>query len=262
MRGVDRYDEARLQGRLWTPLAYPALRPACWLDAADKKSLTISSGNVTAFTSRFGAGGGSANAGAALAYLPTGWTDGRSPCIDFPDDTHGFNLTTSVTYAGGTGLSGYVVVNRPGAGVNGYWGVLSGSVAGGPLLRLRDDDVLDSLRNFQADLLASPAISTGPMIVGFEFRTSSVTNRYNGTSASNSSDPALTSGLDRIGYDPVGGHLFNVGTDRMAEAIVYQGIPPTWIVQRIEGYLAWKWGVQDKLVATHPYKLKPPLLGV
>jgi hypothetical protein len=28
--------------------------------------------------------------------------------------------------------------------------------------------------------------------------------------------------------------------------------------QKLEGYLAWKWGIQGSLVATHPYYLSAP----
>jgi hypothetical protein len=28
--------------------------------------------------------------------------------------------------------------------------------------------------------------------------------------------------------------------------------------QSIEGYLAWKWGIQDSLATTHPYYIAPP----
>ena len=40
-RGVDGVDEARLQGRLWTPTL---LRPALWLDAADLSTISTATG--------------------------------------------------------------------------------------------------------------------------------------------------------------------------------------------------------------------------
>src|SRR4051812_47429097 len=42
-RGINAYDEARLQGRLWTPQAIqPAL--GCWLDAGDPSTITYAAG--------------------------------------------------------------------------------------------------------------------------------------------------------------------------------------------------------------------------
>ncbi len=53
---------------------------------------------------------------------------------------------------------------------------------------------------------------------------------------------------------------FNGG---MAECIVFNSEIPTSQRQQVEGYLAWKWGLQSSLPATHPYKNSPipPLLN-
>jgi hypothetical protein len=44
----------------------------------------------------------------------------------------------------------------------------------------------------------------------------------------------------------------------IAEILVYQGDLSTNQRQQIEGYLAWKWGLQSNLPANHPYVLFPP----
>jgi hypothetical protein len=31
--------------------------------------------------------------------------------------------------------------------------------------------------------------------------------------------------------------------------------------ERLEGYLAWKWGLVANLRAAHPFKNRPPLIG-
>lgn len=49
--------------------------------------------------------------------------------------------------------------------------------------------------------------------------------------------------------------LFN-GT--MNEIIVLNQLPTTALRQQVEGYLAWKWGIQASLPATHPYRSAPP----
>jgi len=40
-RGVNQYDEAQLQGLLWTP---DLVRPALWLDAADASTVSVATG--------------------------------------------------------------------------------------------------------------------------------------------------------------------------------------------------------------------------
>lgn len=48
-----------------------------------------------------------------------------------------------------------------------------------------------------------------------------------------------------------------------AEILIYDASLSLSQVQQIEGYLAWKWGLQGSLPATHPYKVSPipPLLS-
>ena len=44
----------------------------------------------------------------------------------------------------------------------------------------------------------------------------------------------------------------------LGELILYSGALTVSLQQQVEGYLAWKWGLQASLPATHPYKLFPP----
>ena len=46
----------------------------------------------------------------------------------------------------------------------------------------------------------------------------------------------------------------------IAEFIVYDGLLGSEERQRVEGYLAWKWGTQESLPVSHPYKLQRPLV--
>lgn len=51
----------------------------------------------------------------------------------------------------------------------------------------------------------------------------------------------------------------------------YQGIAYEWMywvgrhsddeMRKVEGYLAWKWNLQNKLPGTHPYRNRPPSIG-
>jgi hypothetical protein len=44
----------------------------------------------------------------------------------------------------------------------------------------------------------------------------------------------------------------------IAEAIILPTALAAPERQRIEGYLAWKWGLQGNLPADHPWKAAPP----
>jgi hypothetical protein len=44
----------------------------------------------------------------------------------------------------------------------------------------------------------------------------------------------------------------------LAEALVYRGTVTPFDKQRLEGYLAWKWGLQSNLPNAHPFRLRAP----
>jgi hypothetical protein len=55
---------------------------------------------------------------------------------------------------------------------------------------------------------------------------------------------------------------YHYGFDgKIAEIVVLKAAATTGQRQQLEGYLAWKWGVQSTLASDHPYKLTPPTNG-
>jgi hypothetical protein len=68
---------------------------------------------------------------------------------------------------------------------------------------------------------------------------------------SNTASVAVT-----MGNRPTSGYVNYDGF--MNEVIVYNQAYTTDQRQQMEGYLAWKWGLQTSLPANHPYKLWPP----
>lgn len=44
----------------------------------------------------------------------------------------------------------------------------------------------------------------------------------------------------------------------ISEVLVYNGTITLQNRQKVEGYLAWKWGLQNNLATGHPYKLNAP----
>ena len=59
----------------------------------------------------------------------------------------------------------------------------------------------------------------------------------------------------------IGGHrqkLVQYWQGYVAEILVYNGTVSDSDRQTMQGYLAWKWGMQNNLPASHPYKSSPP----
>jgi hypothetical protein len=102
--------------------------------------------------------------------------------------------------------------------------------------------------------MASVDHTQGTNIVGFYYGTQafsiSQTQAYN------------SAAWDTLGQAGPGANAgFYGGT--MKELIFYNSVVTTSQRQQIEGYLAWKWGLQANLPSTHPYKnsIIPPLLN-
>lgn len=75
------------------------------------------------------------------------------------------------------------------------------------------------------------------------------------TSALSTSDPTFTLQLGSSGN---GGSLL---TGDYSEFLVFDSQLSTTNQQLVEGYLAWKWGLQGNLPAGHPYKNAAPSIG-
>ena len=71
-----------------------------------------------------------------------------------------------------------------------------------------------------------------------------------GTAAGESTTTFELNFSGRSGGSPNSGNV--------AEILHYNEPLTTPQVQKVEGYLAWKWGLQANLPAGHPYKLAPP----
>jgi hypothetical protein len=111
--------------------------------------------------------------------------------------------------------------------------------------------------------------TTQPRLVGVTTLTAarydgaSVFGNYNGTPIAPTG--ALTSGGANWSALPfqTGMRSANTGASAdgfMCEVLCYNDSLPDLQVQEVEGYLAWKWGLQANLSATHPFKLAPPIM--
>jgi len=68
---------------------------------------------------------------------------------------------------------------------------------------------------------------------------------------------AITEGL-AVGGLSVSGYFTNCS---ICEAVVLYDAMPLADRQKVEGYLAWKWGIASSLIAGHPYKNAAPSYG-
>lgn len=159
-------------------------------------------------------------------------------------------VAASSTWGGGNRF-GRIWVSRSGY-TQGYLG--QGGVAGSVLAI--------------AGTLATTTVITGVSganVVSHSFSTSGLADdefdlAVNGgtpVSLTGNTGPLGTSGI-RIGADLVTVPGSNNWDGQIGEIVIVSGDLTVANRQKLEGYLAWKWGLEANLPSNHPYKLLPP----
>jgi len=275
-RGISRYDEAQLQGRLWTPLL---VGPSLWLDAADLSTLSVGASGVDSWRDKSGFGRDATTTVRRPAFLANALNG--LPAVNFTAasatklDTPDFSIAPSRQFcafavASTAGLLGGGTYRRLwvakgvnpdtlGAGATyaqGYMG--SGANAGSAMLIAGGSGV------------AAPVVTglgnTAPVLLTGAFGTAGAASNETTISANGGARQSLTgqsgalstTGI-RIGSD-VGSGGGTAWNSWIAE-IIFTGAIAFATLQSIEGYLAWKWDLKGNLPATHPFVNRPPLIG-
>lgn len=271
-KGISLYDQAILQNRLWTPNLF---KPAIWLDASDSSTITLSGSNVTSWNDKSGNARNLTQTTPAQqpTYQATGLNSRPTVRFDGIDDAmqntaYSFGNSPSFAYAvfqssNAAGSLGQIFMASPNPSntsigtellyINNYGGYTT--------ITLKPP----SLAN--ASLGVNTTFVTTPQIIGAGFdgsgtSPSDVEFILNGTQQT-----STTSGP--IGYvSEIGFSIGNrpiqqiVGLNgTISELIFFDSFIFTTNRQIIEGYLAWKWGLQNLLIATHPFANRPPLIG-
>lgn len=259
-RGRNDYEQAKQGGRLWTPSVWTGdQKLAAWWDFSDySQAITVVSGNLSSIADKSGKGNTltQTTSGNRPPWSAAGWVDKSVPSI-VPTGSQSLNFTTVLTYSGGSGLSASAIAYHSGSGVQSLFSVLAGVSA--PLLRFNAGKA-ELLRNFSASLLTSAAGScpAGANIIGCDTATNYCAVWTNGTLITNSTNPGFTTAVNCLLVD--NGTAFFTGGP--FGEIIFGLIKWTNKEhQLVDGYLAWKWNQVGLLVASHPFKKRPPLIG-
>jgi hypothetical protein len=243
-RGVDRVDEAIGQNRLWRPNELRAKgKLALWFDFSDPNSFTGDSGKIVTLRDLSGKGrtGTQATAGTRFAWEPTSIHGaGRGMAYWDAATEYFINFSPALTYNGTNGVSWAGVASF----TSGTSAIVGGAGTGGHELR-HDGGTTNS-----APLLT-------PMIFGSDAATNLSAVHTNGTRTGTSTNPGVSNGGDYIGTAAGGEHM----RGRCGEILASELLWSTGDRELIDGYLAWKWSLTNKLPGTHPYKNRPPLIG-
>jgi hypothetical protein len=241
-----------------------------WLDAADTRTVTGTS-PVTLWNDKSGQGWNATSTG-ALGTVTTGTALNSQNTIRFAASTslnisnvvmpstqtsvfYVFRGITSNTSGGGTG---YFIFSRTADNFAVYTGneqfaSYQNQSAGRSYVLVMGPGGERNWGN-----LSTTAFSTGTNVIA--------TTGVSYASSNGLSLPLVRS--DNVSNSVFTATTYQIGTSRsccgdvftfdLGELVVYDGTTSTVVAQQIEGYLAWKWGVQRSLPTTHPYYGLPP----
>jgi hypothetical protein len=284
-RGVSPVDEARLQGRAWTPAV---LRPALWLDAADLSTISTATG-VSQLRDKSGNGRDfTQGTGVTQPTLTPNGLNGRN-VLSF----NGSQWLTSVSAAStwnflhNTNGSSVFAVWKAGniADPNAIYGLMGTNAATSANIGtyIAFDDRASAPRNngvlTQVSGGGSASVSAASadnlMPANTPVILSHLIDPNNGTPANRSFvrvnktlsqvntqliAPSASNASFALQIGALGNNIVPL-VGYIAEIVVLASVASTTVRQQIEGHLAWKWGLRNALIAGHPFANRPPLIG-
>ena len=238
---------------------------AIWLDAADKSTITASGTSLTSWLNK-GTLGATAvqNAGTTTTNAAT------------------YNGNNIIQFAASTQLKITLAIpNQPRAwfavfrqtyqlnASNPYFQIFGAFTYGydqisGPEYNSGTGGYnMDEFRNSITGMVDTTSATNGYNVfkiynwINSAASTSSNRIAINGTSLSLTAGSSLAAGYatSSIAYVIMNGYLPSAD---IAELILINAEITTAQIQKIEGYLAWKWGLAASLPSTHPHRLYPP----
>ena len=217
-----------------------------WLDASDTATTTVVTGKLTAWTDKSGKGCVVTVPATTVTYT-SAFLNGRAT-LGFAGNA---NITTTIPTPPGNGDYAVIAVWKPYSGGT-YAAITMGPTSASPSLGLGYNGSYYNLFEWgQAE--SDYTAAAGSYVIQIGTRVGGVKTCYiNGTAAPTGTGTLqnITNGSVSIG----GGDGFYI-TGEIAEVIIYTGTLTMSQRQVLEGYLAWKWGLQASLPTFVPTSL-------
>jgi hypothetical protein len=234
-----------------TPLFTPTMISNCslWLDAADSSTITTSGSTLTGWTDKSGTGK-TININSAPTYSVTGFNN--RPGLTFAS---GNRLSTTTTALGTsfTLIAVYIVTVNANSVPLAVGLTNSGNETG---IGFNSSTAAYLMYDFGVADSGNTTVTTNNVnLLHVGVKNGSILASYvNGTNPA--STPASTYNNTNTTINIGGGGFPFVGN--LAEVIIYNRAITTIERQQVEGYLAWKWGLQVNVPSSHPYyKFRP-----
>jgi hypothetical protein len=270
--------KAMVQTASWNPTRISGC--GLWLDGADKTTLTYQSGNNVSIWTDKSAGIQAqflTNAMASARWTAGSNSTGSTGATNYPvsgSNINGVNalyfnqaVLQAITTQNVNTRSYFLVLQLPsnstGPGDNILWPAtwVSGYARGASLTV--DSSTFTLANQNVANLLVLNVTPKNPTLVSVTFNngTPGMWNAGGGTTtATGQSSSSLNFSGSTDNYLWIGGAsgIFTSTGFILGEFLEYNSALTTSQRQQVEGYLAWKWGVQKSLPANHPWVNWPP----
>jgi len=247
-----------LGGGLWTPTR---IATAQWFDAADASTITLNGSTVSQWADKSSNGRHMTQSTASLQ--PTWAVSSFSlPSVNFV----AHEMISNAISASNSDFAVYSVTKQTKTLTNNNDSVFSTrtNVNGSFQVASNLTQLVASGQNLSGGFITNlidSSIAANYRIVRIESTVTDIKTYLNGSlsatsPAGNSFNASPTLGF-QLGRNRGGGAY--LWADH-AEWVVTLGVPSPATSDRIEGYLAWKWGQQALLPVGHPYKNSPPMV--
>jgi len=252
---LDTTLRARASANLWTPAALGTV-PALWLDADDASTITLNGSTVSQWNDKSGNGRNAVQATAANQPTYNSTFLNGKPALVFDGLAKTFQVGFPLS---GNDISIFVVARRnltsPITNSLIRWQATAYLVYPyGTVTALSTDGGVSTIDNPAAGFVSND------YGIGLYRRSRGVSKEtyWNGTvsgttSSINSALPSISTLF--IGSSGGTAEFFN---GYVSEICITGNAVSTDIRQKLEGYLAWKWGLEANLPAAHPFKNFPP----
>lgn len=237
---------------LWTPAQLGTTVLNAWYDASDISTITLNSGNVSQWNDK---SGNARHATQTNAAYQTPYSSAQINGLNvllWPNSANPFSISTpSITTA-----KSFIFLCRYASGSQATWIVSNQAMFGGFISATVG---LLGTAAGNSTWFSSLAYSLGRINGGSQ-------NNLNAAVAL----PLATSIVEAVAPTTPGAQQFAIGQDRtfnssnrgwsgpIGEVLSLSVELPSADREKVEGYLAWKWGITGSLPVGHPYKNNPP----
>jgi hypothetical protein len=245
---------------VFSPSSFGGLQ--LWLDAADTTTVTLTGGRVSSWADKSGNG---YNATSTIRGSNIVFSTSINSLSTLYFNSTSIYGTFSPAYTGSNTHSFFV--GNFDTGAAGYNRVLAMGVLGAAD---HNNILYTSAFTRASNTSQIVAERNGSVVTSVTNTSPFLASAYNtpGSRGINANGGSITSNASSSGPFNLSNYVIGGPTDtgaageyfigRVGEVLVYNTALSTDDRQTVEGYLAWKWGLQANLPSTHPYKNKNP----